>query len=74
MFQIPRDAEVLDAQVQNEVGVMWVLVNPYNDKELRSFVLYPTGQFEFDSSSLTYISTLQYDDGEFVLHLFEKVF
>lgn len=69
-IEMPLDAKVLTIQTQNEVPHIWVLVNPENEVETRSFRIVGTGH-PFDDTDKKYIGTFQ--DGPFVWHLFEDV-
>ena len=42
-LEMPKGAEILTIQLQNEKPCIWALVNPENAKELRHFEVYGTG-------------------------------
>lgn len=65
---LPRGAEVLSAQNQNGVIMLWALVEPDNVKELRHFLIFGTGSLAEGFS--IYVSTVQLPNGE-VWHVFE---
>jgi hypothetical protein len=44
IVEMPKDAEILTIQTQNETPCILALVNPENSKELRHFEVYETGQ------------------------------
>lgn len=67
-ISIPGGGHFLDLQVQKDVPVMWILLDPQTKPVERIFKLICTGQ-EFDSNNKVYKGTIQL--GEFVLHLFE---
>jgi hypothetical protein len=64
IVEMPKDAEILTIQTQNETPCIWDLVNPENAKELR--------HCEWDIER-KYINTFQLDGGSLVFHLFERV-
>lgn len=69
-ISMPKDAQILTVQNQNETGTMWAIVNPNNETVKRCFVIHGTGHgANFEGK--TYIGTYQTDDGQFVWHLFE---
>jgi hypothetical protein len=74
-LEMPKDAEILTVQTQNEKPCIWALVNPENDKELRYFEVYGTGHgIHYDMGiERKYINTFQLDDGSLVFHLFERI-
>lgn len=75
ILEMPKDAEILTIQTQNEIPCIWVLVNPENAKELRHFEVYGTGHNIHCDMGIErkYINTFQLDGGSFVFHLFERV-
>ena len=70
---IPKYAEILTVQTQNDKAYIWTLVNPENEKELRQFEVYGTGHDIRCDLALDrkYINTFQMQGGELVFHLFE---
>jgi hypothetical protein len=75
IVEMPKDAEILTIQTQNETPCIWALVNPENAKELRHFEVYGTGHdILYDMGvERKYINTFQLDGGLLVFHLFERV-
>jgi hypothetical protein len=73
-FSMPKNAVILSAQVQQGKGVLWAMVDT-NAKavEPRRFHLVLTGQVHDPASGLRFIDTLQFDDGNYVVHVFEEV-
>lgn len=73
-IQMPEGAQILDAQPQGIFGdiSIWAVVNPNAPMVERRFRLAGTGhpiyQHPFE---LTHISTMQFQDGALVFHLFE---
>ena len=68
--EMPKGAEILTVQTQRENPVMWVLANPENELEVRSFRLAGTGH-PITEENLKYIGTFQLFGGDLVGHLFE---
>ena len=58
---MPKDAEILTIQTQNETPCIWALVNPEHD------IYYDMG------INRKYINTFQLGGGSLVFHLFERV-
>lgn len=71
VLDLPIEAKLLDAQLQNGVVVLWVLVDPNADAEKREFVLYATGA-TIDVDTDRYIATIQLPRG-LVGRLFEEI-
>lgn len=71
LFQVsmPKSAEVLSVQIQNGAPVMWAIVNPDEEKRIRTFRLSRTGHPI--SGKLIFIDTFQIEDEGLVFHLFE---
>lgn len=68
---MPRGARILSAQTQRGEPQMWALVDPDAGPEEREFRLVATGERIQDADRLTYIGTVQMNDGLLVFHLFE---
>jgi hypothetical protein len=75
---MPKGAEILTIQrdEKNNHPTIWAMVDP-NEKEQeeRDFELFGTGhEISFDMGiERKYIGTYQYQNGEFVGHIFEKI-
>jgi hypothetical protein len=68
-FQMPRQAQVLTLQLQQNTPTIWALVNPQAPKETRVFATIGTSQpFPVESMN-AYVGTWQHD--AFVWHVFE---
>lgn len=62
-IEMPKGAEILSAQLQNDIICIWALVDPSAEKETRNFSLVGTGH---------HIKT---DDGKFIAtFVFPKIF
>ena len=68
---MPRGATVLHAQMQQGEPVLWALVEPSADQELRTFDVYGTGHGVRENAG-EYIATFQMDGGALVWHVFER--
>ena len=75
LVEIPKDAEILTIQTQNETPYIWALVNPENARELRFFEVYADGQDIHCDMGIErkYLNTFQLHGGSLVFHLFERV-
>lgn len=75
IVEMPKGAEILTIQTQNETPCIWALVNPENEKELRHFEVFGTGQNVYCDMGVErkYINTFQLDNGSLVFHLFERI-
>lgn len=70
---LPKGAEILSVNNQFEHLVIWVLFDTNErDDELRKIVTYRTGQEITDSENLNFIDTVLFDQGNLVIHIFEK--
>lgn len=67
--EIPKNAQILKVGAIPK-PVMWVLLDPFAEKERREFYLAMTGE-KFDASDYTYIDSGWTTD-IFVFHLFER--
>lgn len=69
-LDMPRGAEVLAVQTQNDVPCLWALVDPTAEKEPRWFRIYGTGH-AIDGDGRKYLGTYQLSSGALVFHVFE---
>ena len=76
-IMMPKSAEILCVQTdqKNNHPTIWALVDPEAEEEERDFELYGTGhQISFDMGvERKYIGSYQYQRGEFVGHIFERL-
>lgn len=71
---MPRGAQVLSFQVQRGVPCIWALVDTEEPVEAKNFYLVGTGlPFIFSPDYVRFIGTAQLMNGDFLLHLFERV-
>jgi len=68
-LQLPKGAEILSVQLQNQIPTLWALVNPMTVTEERHICIVGTGWQVEDN--MKYITT--YMDGYFVWHVFELI-
>jgi len=72
---MPKGAQILSIQVQNEVPCIWAVVDDNADKEVRIFEIYGTGNGYSDlkwfGKEHSFIGTYQLYNGDLVFHCFE---
>ena len=68
-LQLPKGAEILTVELQNQIPTLWALVNPMTVTEERHICIVGTGWQVEDN--MKYITT--YIDGYFVWHVFELI-
>ena len=69
-IEMPTGAEILTAQIQNEVMCLWAQVDPEAPKETRTFEVAGTGT-PLSDAPRKYIGTVQTSGGRYVLHVFK---
>jgi len=69
-IEMPKDAEILSIQPQNNKVCIWAKVDPDNEKESRAFQIIGTGNPVSDKPK-KYLGTFQIYEGQLVFHLFE---
>ena len=73
-IEMPKDAEILDVQVQDSVPCIWALVEPKAEPISRMFEIFGTGHTMQDVPyKRKYIGTFQLSGDRLVYHLFEIV-
>lgn len=76
-LQLPKGAEILSVQQDQKTKIpcIWTLVYPENEKEERTFELFGSGHLIYNDMGINrkYLGTYQYQKGEFVGHLFERI-
>jgi len=72
---IPKNAEILSVQNQNESLCIWALVNPTEETEERCFEVFGTGHEVGCDMGVDrkFIGTFQMNKGSLVFHLFERL-
>jgi hypothetical protein len=72
IFSLPEGATVISFQAQRGVPTIWALVDTEKPLVPRKFRLYETGR-ELPPPPFAgrYIGTIQLENGDYVLHLFE---
>jgi len=70
---MPKNAQILTAQVQNGKPCLWALVDPNAKIEERTIRIAGTGHSISDEEAcrLVYVATLQMHNGSLVFHVFE---
>ena len=71
-IMMPAQAQILSAQIQQGKPMLWVLVNPRNEKVERIVSVYGTGHVHDRDSFGTFIDTFQMQNGELIFHVFEQ--
>lgn len=76
-IRMPKGAEILTTQTdkKDNTPCIWALVDPYAEIEERLFEMYGTGHdIHYDMGvERKYIGTYQYQKGEFIGHIFERI-
>lgn len=67
---LPTNAEALTVQIQNELPMLWCLVNPGAALEPRLFRTYGTGH-PIVGAPGKYVATYQLEGGQLVFHVFD---
>lgn len=70
-INIPKNSRNLSIQIQNNKPCLWVLVNPENEVETRTFITYGTGWDMEDTDKEMYLGTVLVDNGKYAWHVFE---
>ena len=70
---MPKGAEILTVQMQDENPCLWALVDPTADTEIRFIEIFGTGNPILSDMGVSreYISTFQMLGGKLVFHAFE---
>jgi hypothetical protein len=69
---MPKDAQILAIQAQNDEPQMWALVDPQAEMCKRTFNVYGTGTNVPDNPGV-YRGTFQLSGGALVFHVFETI-
>ena len=72
---MPKGAEILTAQIQDDNLCLWALVNPKVRTEIRVIEIFGTGNpiSSYARINRKYISTFQIQEGNLVFHVFEDM-
>ena len=80
VLQMPKGAQILTVQIQNEIPCLWVLVNPEAEHQPRAIEIFGTGhdieeytEPEVYKINRKYIGTYQLRGGAFIAHVFERL-
>jgi len=74
VLELPKGTKILSIQTQHDRIAFWALVNPTEEQLVRrTFQVFLTGSdVPWDKEDeIVFLETLQFDKGEFVVHLFE---
>jgi hypothetical protein len=67
---MPAGAQILSVGVQNDLPMIWALVDPQQPPELRKILTFETGQEIFEEPGV-FIGTYILHGGALVYHVFE---
>lgn len=74
---MPKGSEILSVQQDQKTMIpcIWALVYPENEEEERFFELFGTGHSIHNDIGIErkFIGTYQYQQGQFVGHIFERI-
>jgi hypothetical protein len=68
---LPKDSEILSAQIQDDMICLWAAVTDELATEERTFKIFPTGHSFGDIDKHAFINTVQ--AGPLVWHIFEEL-
>jgi hypothetical protein len=68
-IEMPEGAQILSVQVQQNIPVLWAMVDPEAPKRDYYFDILPTGVVT-NHKKLDYIGTIQTHGGSIILHVF----
>lgn len=72
VFEMPKGAEILTIQCQDNTPTIWAVVKPHTETEKRYFEVIGTGHYFDGGEKRKYINTFQMNTG-LVFHLFERL-
>lgn len=74
-IDMPRNAKILDIQVQGDIPVIWAVVNPKKEKRKYIFQVFGTGleMYDYEKKNFHYVATVQQRGlaSNLVWHIFE---
>jgi len=74
LIEMPKDAQILSVQVQNEIPCIWVLVDPEKPKNEKVIEIFGTGhKIPCVGINRNFIGIFQLKLGSLVFHLFERI-
>jgi len=75
LLEIPKGAEILCADTQENTLCLWALVDPEAETEIRTFQIFGTGHpIDCDMGiERNYIGTAQKMGGSLIWHVFERL-
>ena len=75
IIQMPKGAEILCIQEQYGKPCIWALVDPNEEKEVKTFEIFGTGHPVYCDMGISriYKGTYQLNSGALVFHVFERI-
>lgn len=70
---LPQGHKFLSIQIQGTMAVMWIMVEPDNEKVEVEFVLRETGEPFIQPKNERYRGTYQLSGGNYIIHVFEVI-
>lgn len=73
-IEMPKNAQILSVKMQNEIPVLYALVNTDNESEERLIEIFGTGhEVMHDTSVSQYIGTFKMRNDKLMFHVFEHI-
>jgi hypothetical protein len=69
--EMPKGAEILHIDAQEDVPCIWAMVDPTNDLHTRRFRMYGTGHPMHVDEVETHVGSFMLYNGQLVFHVFE---
>ena len=73
-IEMPKNAKILDIQVQGSIPVLWAVINPNKPKRKYTFHVFGTGfeMTDYEKKHYDYVKTVQTgNSNNLVWHIFE---
>ncbi len=72
-LELPKGADILKVDVQNDTVCLWAMVDPNAKKEARTFEVFGTGH-PMPDFNRRFINTFFVQGGTYVFHAFERIY
>jgi hypothetical protein len=72
-LEMPYDAEVINAEIQNDWPHFWAMVPENSNVATRTFLMVSTGEELSECNRLVYINTISVLKNSTIWHIFEKL-
>lgn len=72
-LMLPINNTLLSVQNQDEEIVVWISVDESQPRASNSFCIVLTGQQEPDTKAWKYLNTLQFERGQYVVHIYQRL-